>query len=120
LDMKRYNKMLAGASWMGEYGNPDVPEDWEFIKKYSPYHNVSEDKEYPEAFFVTSMKDDRVHPGHARKMAAKMMDMNHDLLYYETIEGGHGAASTNDQQAEKWAMIFSYLNMKLKGESEDM
>ena len=119
LDMKRFNKMLAGASWMGEYGNPDVPEDWEFIQKYSPYHNISEDKEYPEALFITSMKDDRVHPGHARKMAAKMKDMGHDLLYYETIEGGHGAASTNDQQAEKWALIYSYLNMKLSENESD-
>jgi len=119
LDMKRFNKMLAGASWMGEYGNPDVAEDWEFIQKYSPYHNISEDKEYPEALFITSMKDDRVHPGHARKMAAKMKDMGHDLLYYETIEGGHGAASTNDQQAEKWALIYSYLNMKLSENEPD-
>ncbi len=121
LDMKRYSKMLAGASWIGEYGDPDVPEDWEFLKKYSPYHNVSEDKEYPEALFITSIKDDRVHPGHARKMAAKMMDQGHDLLYHETIEGGHGAASTNDQQAEMWAMIYSYLGMKLKdSEPESM
>ncbi len=119
LDMKRYNKLLAGASWMGEYGDPDKPEDWEFIKKYSPYHNVSEDTEYPEALFITSIKDDRVHPGHARKMAAKMEDMGHELLYHETIEGGHGAASTNDQQAEMWAMIYSYLNMKLSEKKND-
>ena len=113
LDMKRYSKLLAGASWMGEYGNPDIPEEWAYIKKYSPYHNVSKDKEYPEVYFVTSTKDDRVHPGHARKMAAKMKDMGHPYIYHETIEGGHGAASTNAQQAEMWSSIYTYFNMKL-------
>lgn len=115
LDMKRYSKLLAGASWMGEYGNPDVPEEWEYIKKYSPYHNLSADKKYPEVFFVTSTKDDRVHPGHARKMAALMESMEHPYLYHETIEGGHGAASTNAQQAYNWAAIYTYFNMKLNG-----
>ena len=114
LDMKRYSKMLAGASWMGEYGNPDIPEDWDYLKKYSPYHNVFKDKKYPEVLFITSIKDDRVHPGHARKMASKMMDMGHPLYYHETIEGGHGAASTNKQQAYMIATIYTYLNMKLK------
>ena len=113
LDMKRYTKLLAGASWVGEYGDPDVPEEWEYIKKYSPYHNMHADKEYPEVFFVTSTKDDRVHPGHARKMAAKMKDMGHPFLYQETIEGGHGAASTNAQQAKVSASMYTYLNMKL-------
>jgi len=113
LDMKRYTKLLAGASWIGEYGNPDIPKEWEYIKKYSPYHNVFKEKKYPEVFFVTSTKDDRVHPGHARKMAAKMDDMKHPFLYYETIEGGHGAASTNAQQAKVSASIYTYLNMKL-------
>lgn len=113
LDMKRYSKLLAGASWTGEFGDPDVPEEWEYIKKYSPYHNLSENKSYPEVYFVTSTKDDRVHPGHARKMAAKMDDMGHNFIYHETIEGGHGAASTNAQQAEMWASIYTYFNMKL-------
>ena len=113
LDMKRYSKLLAGASWMAEYGNPDIPEEWNYLKKYSPYHNIFEDKEYPEVFFVTSTKDDRVHPGHARKMAAKMSDMGHPFIYHETIEGGHGAASTNEQQAYMWASIYTYFNMKL-------
>ena len=114
LDMRRYSKLLAGASWMGEYGDPDIPEEWEYIKKYSPYHNISKNKKYPEVFFVTSTKDDRVHPGHARKMAAKMIDMGHPLVYHETIEGGHGAASTNEQMAYMFAEIYSYFNMKLK------
>jgi len=113
LDMQRYNKLLAGASWMDEYGNPDVPEDWEFIRKYSPYQNVKKDVKYPQPLFITSTKDDRVHPGHARKMAAKMIDMGHPVLYHETIEGGHGAASTNAQEAEMWALMYTYLNMKL-------
>lgn len=113
LDMKRYNKLLAGASWMDEYGNPDVPEDWAFISKYSPYHNVKKDVNYPTPLFITSTRDDRVHPGHARKMAAKMIDMGHPLYYHETIEGGHGASSTNAQEAEMRALMYTYLQKQL-------
>ncbi len=114
LDMKRFNKLLAGASWMGEYGNPDVPADWEFISKYSPYQNVVKDKKYPRVFFYTSTRDDRVHPGHARKMVAKMKDQGHDVLYYENIEGGHAAASTPDQQAHMWALTYTFLLNELR------
>lgn len=114
LDMKRYNKLLAGASWMGEYGDPDT-KDWEFIKKYSPYQNLKKDTKYPEVFFMTSTRDDRVHPGHARKMAAKMIDMGYKIYYYENTEGGHGGSSTNDQRAKWAALQYSYLMMKLKG-----
>lgn len=113
LDMKRYSKLLAGASWMDEYGNPDVPADWEFISKYSPYQNVKKDAKYPTPLFITSTLDDRVHPGHARKMAAKMIDMGHHVYYHETIEGGHGAASTNAQEAEIWALMYTYLQLEL-------
>ncbi len=113
LDMQRYNKLLAGASWMGEYGDPDT-SDWEFIKKYSPYQNVTKDTKYPEVFFMTSTRDDRVHPGHARKMAAKMIDMGHKVYYYENTEGGHGGSSTNEQRAKFYALYYSYLWMKLK------
>ena len=113
LDMQRYNKLLAGASWMGEYGNPDIPEEWEYIKKYSPYHNVKEGMNYPEVFFGTSTRDDRVHPGHARKMVAKMNDMGYKTYYYENTEGGHAGASTNEQRAKLNALMFSYLLMKL-------
>lgn len=119
LDMKRYSKLLAGASWMGEYGDPDIPEDWAYLQKYSPYHNVKKGQKYPEVFFVTSTKDDRVHPGHARKMAAKMNDMGHPYIYHETIEGGHGASSTNDQRAYMWSGIYTYFNMKLNHEPMD-
>ena len=113
LDMKRYSHMLAGASWMDEYGDPDKPEDWAYISKFSPYQNVDKKTRYPEPLFITSTKDDRVHPGHARKMAAKMTGMGHKVYYHETIEGGHGAASTNAQEADMWALIYSYLNKKL-------
>ena len=88
LDMRRYHRLLAGASWMGEYGNPDVPEEWAFIRGFSPYHNVEKAAKYPRTLFTTSTRDDRVHPGHARKMVAKMKDQGHDVVYYENIEGG--------------------------------
>lgn len=114
LDMKRYNKLLAGASWVGEYGDPDKPEEWAYISKYSPYHNLDKNKKYPEVFFTTSTRDDRVHPGHARKMAAKMIVMGFPVYYYENMEGGHAGTSTNEQRAEKDAMEYSYLFMKLK------
>ena len=114
LDMQRYNKLLAGSSWMGEYGNPDVPEEWKYIKKYSPYHNLKKGMDYPEVYFGTSTRDDRVHPGHARKMVAKMNDMGYKTYYYENIEGGHAGSSTNEQRAKSDALTFSYLLMKLK------
>ena len=114
LDMKRYNKLLAGASWMSEYGNPDIPMEWDYIGKYSPYQNILKVKTYPEVFFITSTKDDRVHPGHARKMAEKMNSMGHPYLYHEKIEGGHGVGSTNEQKADSWAKIYTYFDMKLK------
>lgn len=114
LDMQRFNKLLAGASWMGEYGNPDIAEEWEYIKKYSPYHNLKPNTKYPEVFFTTSTRDDRVHPGHARKMVAKMEDMGYKVYYYENIEGGHAGSSTNEQRAKSTALSYSYLLMKLK------
>ncbi|MEO7312404.1 MAG: prolyl oligopeptidase family serine peptidase [Chitinophagaceae bacterium] len=114
LDMQRYSKLLAGASWMGEYGDPDKPEEWEYIKKYSPYQNLHEGVKYPEVFFTTSTRDDRVHPGHARKMAAKMIDMGYPVLYYENTEGGHAGSSTSEQRAKAAALQYSYLLMKLK------
>ncbi len=115
LDMKRYNQLLAGASWMAEYGNPDIPEEWEYIKEYSPYHNLDADANYPRVFFYTSTRDDRVHPGHARKMVARMQEMGHEVLYYENIEGGHAAATTNDQRAYIDALQFAYLWGELGG-----
>ena len=107
LDMKRYHKLLAGASWMGEYGNPDDPKDWEFISRYSPYQNVASDRKYPKVLFSTSTRDDRVHPAHARKMYAKMKEQGHDVMYFEYLEGGHGAGSLPAQQAYTWALIYT-------------
>jgi prolyl oligopeptidase len=114
LDMKRYNKLLAGASWMAEYGNPDIPEEWAYISKYSPYQNVHADAKYPQVFFYTSTADDRVHPGHARKMVAKMEGLGYKVYYYENTEGGHAAAATNKQLALRTALSYSYLWMQLK------
>jgi prolyl oligopeptidase len=109
LDMRRYHELLAGASWMAEYGDPRDPAEWAYIKPFSPYHNVSADAQYPPVLFATSTRDDRVHPAHARKMVARMLDQGHDVRYYENIEGGHGAAADNEQLAFKWAMVFEFL-----------
>jgi len=117
LDMRRYHQLLAGASWMAEYGNPDLPEDWDVISKYSPYQNVKAGAAYPEVLFTTSTRDDRVHPGHARKMAAKMIAQGHPVLYYENIEGGHGGAADNAQRAHMQALAMSYLWRRLGGEA---
>lgn len=108
LDMKRYSHLLAGASWMAEYGNPDTA-DWEFIQKFSPYHLFDPAKQYPPVIFMTSTRDDRVHPGHARKMAAKMLDAGKDVRYFENIEGGHGGAANNAQSAHMSALAYSFL-----------
>jgi prolyl oligopeptidase len=113
LDMRRYHLLLAGASWMAEYGNPDDPADWEFIGRYSPYQNLSADMEYPVPFITTSTRDDRVHPGHARKMVARMFEQGHEVLYYENIEGGHGGAANLQQSAYINALIYSYLLRQL-------
>ena len=109
LDMRRYNKLLAGASWMDEYGDPDKPEDWAYIQKYSPYQNARADKHYPPILITTSTRDDRVHPGHARKMAARLEEQGHQVLYYENIEGGHGAAANNRQAAFMDALAYTFL-----------
>jgi prolyl oligopeptidase len=109
LDMQRYNKLLAGASWMAEYGDPDIPEEWEFIRRYSPYHNVRADAEYPLVLFTTTTRDDRVHPGHARKMAALLEEMGHPIYYFENTEGGHGAGVTTEQRAKMHAITYTYL-----------
>ncbi len=109
LDMRRYHELLAGASWMAEYGNPDDPDDWAYIGEYSPYQNVKPTLQYPRALFTTTTRDDRVHPGHARKMAAKMTEMGHDVLYFENTEGGHGAGVTPAQRAKMYALVYAYL-----------
>jgi prolyl oligopeptidase len=113
LDMKRYAKLLAGASWVSEYGDPDDPEMWEYIKTYSPYHNLKKDAKYPVVLFTTSTRDDRVHPGHTRKMAARMQQMGHEFQYYENIEGGHAGAANNEQRAYMGALAYAFLYQQL-------
>ena len=109
LDMKRYSHLLAGASWMAEYGDPDDPEQWEFIQTFSPYHLFDADREYPPVLFTTSTRDDRVHPGHARKLAAAMVEAGKDVTYYENIEGGHGGAANNEQASFMQALAYRFL-----------
>ncbi|MGP5288974.1 prolyl oligopeptidase family serine peptidase [Brachybacterium tyrofermentans] len=110
LDMKRYNHLLAGYSWMAEYGDPDT-EDWEYIRTFSPYHLLREDPErqYPPTFLLTSTRDDRVHPGHARKFAAAMESLGADVRSWENTEGGHGGAATNEQAARMNALLYTFL-----------
>jgi prolyl oligopeptidase len=120
LDMQRYHKLLAGASWMAEYGDPDKPEEWAFVKTFSPYHNVKAEVDYPPVLFMTSTRDDRVHPGHARKMMARMQAQEHEVLYWENIEGGHGGAADNAQAATMQATAYTFLKQKLfPGSSAD-
>jgi prolyl oligopeptidase len=109
LDMRRFHLLLAGASWVAEYGDPDDPADWQFITEYSPYHNISTDVRYPPVLITTSTRDDRVHPGHARKMTAALEAAGHRVWYYENIEGGHAGAADNAQAAFKSALGFSFL-----------
>jgi prolyl oligopeptidase len=113
LDMQRYHRLLAGNSWVAEYGDPDQPAEWDYIRRYSPYQNVKKGVKYPKVFFNTSTKDDRVHPAHARKMVAKMLGQGHEVLYFENIEGGHGGAADNNQRATLSGLEFAYLWMQL-------
>ncbi len=114
LDMRRYSKLLAGASWQAEYGNPDDPDMWSYIRTYSPYHNLVKDKKYPKVLFTTSTRDDRVHPGHARKMAALMLEQGHPFYFYENTEGGHAGAANNRQRAYMSALAYAYLWKQLR------
>ncbi len=115
LDMQRYHQLLAGASWMAEYGDPGKPEHWAFVSRYSPYQNVKKEQKLPRVLFVTSTRDDRVHPGHARKMAARMLEQGHAMLYWENIEGGHGGAADSAQKAQMQALEFTFLWQQLGG-----
>jgi prolyl oligopeptidase len=115
LDMRRYHLLLAGASWMGEYGNPDDPAEWAFIEGFSPYHQLRPGVRYPPTLFTTSTRDDRVHPGHARKMMARLMELKQPVLSYENIEGGHGGAADNRQAAHMMALGYTFLRRQLGG-----
>jgi len=113
LDMLRYHELLAGASWMGEYGDPDVPEERETLLTFSPYHNLDPDTDYPAVLFYTSTRDDRVHPGHARKMAAALRSLGVDVAYWENIEGGHGGVANQEQAALRIALEFLFFRQQL-------
>jgi prolyl oligopeptidase len=113
LDMRRYHRLLAGASWMAEYGDPDDEADWAFLSEYSPYHNLRSGQSYPPVLLITSTRDDRVHPGHARKMAALLAEHGHDVTYYENTEGGHGGAADNAQLAFMRALVYEFLWRRL-------
>jgi len=113
LDMLRYHKLLAGASWVGEYGSPEIKEEREYLKSYSPYHNIISGNHYPKIFFTTSTKDDRVHPGHARKMAARMEEYHHPFYYYENVEGGHAGSADYIQFSREAALVYTYFSKML-------
>ena len=113
LDMKRFHLLLAGASWVAEYGDPDDPDDWAFISEYSPYQNISAERIYPPVLMTTSTRDDRVHPGHARKMTAALTEAGHTVWYYENVEGGHAGAADNAQTAFKSALSYAFLHATL-------
>ncbi|NDZ95095.1 S9 family peptidase [Streptomyces sp. SID6673] len=116
IDMRRYHLLLAGASWMAEYGDPDDPDQWSFMQPFSPYQNLRSDADYPQILVTTSTRDDRVHPGHARKLVARLEELGHDVAYYENIEGGHGGAADNKQAAFKSALAYEFLWRTLAGE----
>ncbi|QAY68715.1 prolyl oligopeptidase family serine peptidase [Xylanimonas protaetiae] len=113
LDMKRYSHLLAGASWTAEYGDPDDPADWAYLRQYSPYHHIAAGTAYPPVLLLTSTRDDRVHPGHARKAAALLEAIGADVTYYENVEGGHGGAADNAQAAHMSALAWEFLGRRL-------
>jgi len=112
-DMIRYSQIGAGASWVGEYGDPAIPSERAVIEKYDPYSNLKAGKPYPEVFIETSTKDDRVHPAHARKAAARLEELGYPVLYYENIDGGHAGAANLAETARRQAMEYIYLSRKL-------
>jgi prolyl oligopeptidase len=114
-DMKRYSHLLAGASWIDEYGDPDKPADWAFMKKYSPYQNVRKGVKYPPVFFYLSTKDDRVHPGHARKMAAKLKAYGNPVFYHEYTEGGHSVGADRREDGVRAALLWAFLTKEIGG-----
>ncbi|MFN6982517.1 MAG: prolyl oligopeptidase family serine peptidase [Brevundimonas sp.] len=112
-DMLRFHKLLAGASWIGEYGDPDIPEQRAWIQAYSPYQNLRAGQPYPEVFIHTSTKDDRVHPGHARKAAARLEELGYPVLFYENTDGGHAAGANLRETARRLALEYTYLSRRL-------
>jgi prolyl oligopeptidase len=119
IDMRRYNKLLAGASWVAEYGDPDKPEEWAFLQSYSAYHQATPERRYPPILLATTRKDDRVHPGHARKMTAKLQAMGYEAYFYEPAAGGHGYGKDNKETAAFIALGYSFLREKIGWSVED-
>jgi prolyl oligopeptidase len=113
IDMLRYQDLPAGASWIGEYGDPRIPGDAEFIARYSAYQHLRPGEDYPRVYITTNTRDDRVHPGHARKFAARLGDMGHDPLYYEETAGGHSNDADPVANARRWARHYVYLAQQL-------
>ncbi len=113
LDMRRYSKLLNGHDWIAEYGDPDNPEDWAFMRTFSPYHLAEAGRAYPPALFTTTRRDDRTHPAHARKMTAKLQALGHDALLYEPEEGGHGSGADTDQSAFTLALKMAFIRWAL-------
>jgi prolyl oligopeptidase len=116
LDMARYTKLLAGHSWIAEYGDPDDPAEWDFIRRFSPYHLIGEGKNYPPILITTNRTDDRVHPGHARKMTARLKDIDSRVWFHENVAGGHSGAVDNTKQAASQALGFAFLRRTIAGE----
>ncbi len=114
-DMQRYAQLSAGASWIDEYGDPEKPADWAFIRKYSPYHNVKVGVRYPPVFFYLSTKDDRVHPGHARKLAALLKQNGNRVYFHEYLEGGHSVGADHAEDARRAALLDAFLRRELMG-----
>ena len=115
-DMLRFHKLLAGHSWIAEYGDPDIPEQRAWIEQYSPYQNLRAGQPYPEVFIHTSTKDDRVHPGHARKAAARLEELGYPVLFYENTDGGHAAGANLQETARRLALEYTYLSRRLMDE----
>jgi prolyl oligopeptidase len=113
IDMLRYHELPAGASWIGEYGDPRIPEEAAWIARYSAYQQLRPDTAYPRVYITTNTRDDRVHPGHARKFAARLTDMGHDHLYYEETSGGHSNDADPVANARRWARHYVYLSQQL-------
>jgi prolyl oligopeptidase len=117
IDMRRYAKLLAGASWIAEYGDPDVDEDWRFLREISAYHQARPGEAYPPILLATSRRDDRVHPGHARKMAAKLQAMGYDANFFEPASGGHGYGKDNRERAAFTALGYAFLRRAIGWET---
>lgn len=116
--MRRYSRLLAGASWIDEYGDPEKPEDWAFIKTYSAYHAARSGERYPPILLATSRRDDRVHPGHARKMAAKLQALGYEAYFYEPAAGGHGYGKDNQERAAFIALGYRFLREAIGWDDE--